>query len=121
VAALCRYDHTGFKTPSDSPLIQNVTISHRKLAEKYVTRQFPHNISTIDEATVMGNITGHVDIPNTLLLLTHEQLSNLAIRSFINDKLESMAPKLFVAVIIIHSLEFKVFRIGLFHLCLNLI
>jgi len=42
---------------SDSPLIQNATVSHRKLAEKYVTCQFPLKISTIDEATVMGNIT----------------------------------------------------------------
>ena len=42
---------------SDSPLIQNATVSHRNLAEKYVTCQFPLKISTIDEATMMGNIT----------------------------------------------------------------
>jgi hypothetical protein len=122
VGTLCRY-HTGFKTFTDSPLIQN--ISRRKLPEKYVTRQFPLKVSTIDEATVTGNIAVHVNTLNTQLLLTHEQLSNLAILS-INDQATNArirGAKIICVSDINHFTRIQCLQlgIGLFHLCLNLV
>ncbi|KAF8871290.1 hypothetical protein BD779DRAFT_1631677 [Infundibulicybe gibba] len=53
IRVLLRY-HKGFNNYIQVPAIQN--IARRRLPDGYKTRQFPLKISTIEEATIAGNI-----------------------------------------------------------------
>ncbi|KAF8266824.1 hypothetical protein EI94DRAFT_1583489 [Lactarius quietus] len=81
-----------FQSYATDPTLQNSL--HRPMPSGYVTKQFPLRATTIEEATVRGNLLYHDDVYHTQLGQAREDLS-----------------------------EFAVFQLGfgLFHLCLNLV
>ncbi|KAF8272425.1 hypothetical protein EI94DRAFT_1566159 [Lactarius quietus] len=81
-----------FQSYATDPTLQNSL--RRPMPSGYVTKQFPLRATTIEEATVRGNLLYHDDVYHTQLGRAREDLS-----------------------------EFAVFQLGfgLFHLCLNLV
>ena len=91
----------------------------------HVTEQFPIRATTIEEATVRGNILFHDDVYLTQLKRTPEDICGYAIPSF-NDQLTNSwirsAQVLWLRDINPWTRR-EVFQLGfgLFHLCLNLV
>ncbi|KAH9018497.1 hypothetical protein EDB85DRAFT_1873683 [Lactarius pseudohatsudake] len=83
-----------FQSYAKDPALQHV--SRRPMPPGYKTEQFPIRVSTIEEATVRGNLLFHDDVFLTQLKRTAEDL---------------------------HWTRHEVFQLGfgLFHLCLNLV
>ena len=97
----------------------------RKMPAGYKTEQFPLRVTTIEEASVHGNLQYHDEVYHTQLKRSSEELSEFAIPTF-NDQLTNSR---------IRSCQIQrardsnpwnrreVFQLGfgLFHLCMNLI
>lgn len=106
----------GFEPYSKGPALQHK--SRRPIPKGYVTQQFPLRATTVDEATVRGNLLFHDDIYLTQLKRSIEGLSEYAIPS-INDQLtNSLRARDFTAW---ERRDVFQLGIGLFHLCLNLV
>ena len=117
----CR--HPSFKHLQKHPAFQPESV--RPLPRGYRTQQFPLRISTIEESTITGNIAVHVDTHEKQLMLTHQQLSDMAIFS-VNDQATNArvrGAKLLRAKDVnpFTRCECLQLGIGLFHLGLNLI
>jgi hypothetical protein len=113
----------GFEPYSTEQALQH---KHRRAISKgYSTKQFPLRATTIEEATVQGNLLFHDDIYVTQLKRPVDELSEYAIPS-INDQLTNSRIR---SGQILHARNIsawerrEVFQLGfgLFHLCLNLV
>jgi hypothetical protein len=108
---------------STDPALQNAP--RRPLPSGYVTKQFPLHATTIEEATVHGNLLYHDDVYHTQLGRAREDLSEFAVLSF-NDQLTNSricSGQVLQAHDICPWTRREVFQLGfgLFHLCLNLV
>ena len=118
------FKHCSFYSKYDSdPALQ--PIARRPLATDHKTRQFPLRTTTIEEASVHGNLTVHEDAYLVQLNRELEDLKQYAIPS-INDQ-STNARIQGGQVMRIHDLDpwarRDIFQLGfgLFHLCMNLI
>ena len=105
------------------PALQN--IPRRPMPSGYVTKQFPLRATTIEEATVRGNLLYHDDVYLTQLQRTPEDLCEYAIPSF-NDQLTNSRIRSGQSLRACDTTPWtrrEVFQLGfgLFHLCLNLV
>jgi hypothetical protein len=97
----------------------------RRLPKGHITEQFPIRATTIEEATVLGNLLFHDDVYITQLKRSLNDLSEYAIPSF-NDQLTNSrirsAQQLRRGDVDAWERR-EVFQLGfgLFHLCLNLV
>ncbi|KAH8993094.1 hypothetical protein EDB83DRAFT_2509997 [Lactarius deliciosus] len=112
-----------FQSYAKDPALQHV--SRRPMPPGYKTEQFPVRVSTIEEATVHGNLLFHDDIFLTQLKRTAEDLCEHAIPTF-NDQLTNSrirSGQILRAHDTSHWTRREVFQLGfgLFHLCLNLV
>ncbi|KAI9442060.1 hypothetical protein BJY52DRAFT_1194827 [Lactarius psammicola] len=73
-----------FHSYAKDPALQN--LPRRPMPPGYVTEQFPLRATTIEEATVCGNLLYHDDVYLNQLRRSHEDLSEFAIPTF-NDQL----------------------------------
>ncbi len=113
----------GFESFSKDRVLQH--IPRRAIPKGYVTEQFPLHATTIEEATIRGNLLFHNDIYVTQLWRSIEELSEYAIPS-INDQLTNSRIRSGQSL---HSCDStawerrEVYQLGfsLFHLCLNLV
>lgn len=113
----------GFKSYADHPILQHKP--RRPMPDGYVTKQYPTRVSTIEEATVDGNLKFHDDLYLTQLCRDPKTLSEFAIPTY-NDQLTNSRIR---SGQITRSRDLtpwtrrQVFQLGfgLFHLCLNLI
>ena len=113
----------GFQSYTTDPALQN--LPHRPMPPGYITEQFPLRATTIEEATVTGNLLYHDDIYTNQLGRTHEDLCEYAIPSF-NDQLTNSrirSGQILRARDINPWTRREVLQLGfgLFHLCLNLL
>jgi len=113
----------GFESFSKDRALQH--IPRRAIPKGYVTEQFPLRATTIEEATVRGNLLFHDDIYVTQLRRSIEELSEYAIPS-INDQLTNSRIRSGQSLRSRDSTAWErreVFQLGfgLFHLCLNLV
>ena len=97
----------------------------RPIPKGYITEQFPLRATTIEEATVRGNLLFHDNIYITQLKRSTDELSNYAIPS-INDQLTNSRIRSGQTLCArdVNAWERReVFQLGfgLFHLCLNLV
>ena len=97
----------------------------RPIPKGYITEQFPLRATTIEEATVRGNLLFHDDIYITQLKRSMDELSEFAIPS-INDQLTNARIRSGQTLRArdVNAWERReVFQLGfgLFHLCLNLV
>jgi hypothetical protein len=97
----------------------------RPIPNGYITEQFPLRATTIEEATVRGNLLFHDDIYITQLKRSADELSEYAIPS-INDQLTNArirSGQTLRARDVSAWERREVFQLGfgLFHLCLNLV
>ena len=97
----------------------------RPIPNGYITEQFPLRATTIEEATVLGNLLFHDDIYITQLKRSADELSEYAIPS-INDQLTNARIRSGQTLRArdVNAWERReVFQLGfgLFHLCLNLV
>ncbi|TFY51932.1 hypothetical protein EVG20_g10773 [Dentipellis fragilis] len=111
------------KSYSEDPLLQPV--AQRPLPKGYKTRCFPLRTSTIEEATVEGNLAVHEDIYINQLKFRDEDLSGTAILT-VNDGLTNQrirAAQLLRSRDVNSWTRREIFQIGigLFHMCLNLV
>ena len=114
---------TGFKAYSLEQALQ-----HRPqwpIPKGYITKQFPLRATTIEEATVQGNLLFHNDIYMTQLKCSTKELSEYAIPS-INDQLTNSQIRSGQIQRARNDTAWErreVFQLGisLFHLCLNLV
>ena len=112
-----------FHSYASDPVLQ--PIPRRPMPPGYVTQQFPIRATTIEEATVRGNLLFHDDVYTNQLKRTMDDLCEYAIPSF-NDQLTNSRIR---SGQILRSRDInswtrrEVFQLGfgLFHLCLNLI
>ncbi|KAH9160733.1 hypothetical protein EDB89DRAFT_1885651 [Lactarius sanguifluus] len=112
-----------FRSYAKDPALQHV--SRRPMPPGYKTEQFPIRVSTIEEATVRGNLLFHDDVFLTQLKRTTEDLCEHAIPTF-NDQLTNSrirSGQILRARDTSHWTRREVFQLGfgLFHLCLNLV
>ena len=113
-----------FQCYAKDPVLQN--LPRRRMLPGYVTEQFPIRATTIEEATVRGNLLFHDDVYiNQLKRTVSEELYEYAIPSF-NDQLTNSrihSGKILQARDINPWTRREVFQLGfgLFHLCLNLV
>ena len=113
----------GFESCSKDPDLQHNP--RRAIPKGYVTEQFPLRATTIEEATVRGNLLFHDDIYVTQLRRSIDELSVYAIPS-INDQLTNSQIRSGQILRARNSTPWErreVFQLGfgLFHLCLNLV
>lgn len=113
----------GFESYKSSPMLQHTP--RRPMPPAFRTKQYPLRTSTIEEASVDGNIAVHEDIYITQLGRTEEDLCELAIPS-INDQSTNArirGAKILRARDANPWTRREVFQLGfgLFHLCLNLV
>ena len=113
----------GFQSYSKSQGLQHKP--RCPMPKGYVTEQFPLRATTIEEATVRGNLLFHDDIYLTQLKRSTDGLSEYAIPS-INDQLTNSrirSGQILRARDIDPWERREVFQLGfgLFHLCLNLV
>ncbi|KAF9525192.1 hypothetical protein CPB83DRAFT_796698 [Crepidotus variabilis] len=99
--------------------------ARRPLPKSHITEHFPMRVTTIEEASVDGNLLFHDDVYINQLNRSPEQLSTFAIPSF-NDQLTNSrirSAQILRAQDINAWERREVFQLGfgLFHLCLNLI
>lgn len=113
----------GFTSYSELQSLQSKP--RRPIPKGYITEQFPLRATTIEEATVRGNLQFHDDIYTTQLKRQIDRLSEYAIPS-INDQLTNA--RIRSAQILrardVNAWERReVFQLGfgLFHLCLNFV
>lgn len=97
----------------------------RRLQKGHITEQFPLRATTIEEATVLGNLLFHDDVYVTQLKRSPDGLSEYAIPSF-NDQLTNARIRSAQQMRQgdVNAWERReVFQLGfgLFHLCLNLV
>ncbi|KAH9036081.1 hypothetical protein EDB84DRAFT_1398153 [Lactarius hengduanensis] len=112
-----------FQSYAKDPALQN--LPRRPMPPGYVTEQFPLRATTIEEATVRGNLLYHDDVYLNQLRRSPETLCEYAIPSF-NDQLTNSRIR---SGQIIRARDKnpwtrrEVFQLGfgLFHLCLNLV
>ena len=112
-----------FELYAKDPALQN--IPRRPMPPGYVTEQFPIRATTIEEATVRGNILFHEDVYLNQLKRTPEDLCVYAIPSF-NDQLTNsrIRSAQLLRMRDVNAWTWReVFQLGfgLFHLCLNLV
>ena len=105
------------------PALQNTP--RRPMPPGYVTEQFPIHATTIEEATVRGNILFHDDVYLTQFKQTPEDLCEYAIPTF-NDQLTNSQIRSAQVLRLRDTNSWtqrEVFQLGfgLFHLCLNLV
>jgi len=74
----------GFESYAKDPALQHKP--RRQMPKGYITEQFPLRATTIEEATIRGNLLFHDDVYVTQLKRSADQLSEFAIPS-INDQL----------------------------------
>ncbi|KAF8957733.1 hypothetical protein BDZ97DRAFT_1669447 [Flammula alnicola] len=97
----------------------------RPMPKGHITEQYPIRATTIDEATVRGNLLFHDDVYLTQLKRDPEHLSKYAIPTF-NDQLTNSRIRS-GQILRLRDLnpwtQRQVFQLGfgLFHLCLNLV
>ena len=114
---------TEFKPYAERPDLQHT--ARRCIPKGYCTEQYPIHITTIEEASVRGNILFHDDVYMNQLKRTHAELSKYGIPS-INDQLTNSRIR---SAQILRARDLnpwtrrEVFQLGieLFHLCLNLV
>ena len=115
-------------SPAFSSYVANPLLKHtlrRPMPRGYVTEQFPIRATTIEEATVRGNLLYHEDVFLNQLKKTPEQLCEYAIPTF-NDQLTNLRIRS-GQIMRARDLnpwtrrECLVLGFGLFHLCMNLI
>jgi hypothetical protein len=112
-----------FQSYAEDPALQN--LPRRRMPSGYATEQFPLRATTIEEATVRGNLLYHEDVYHNQLKRASEDLCEYAIPSF-NDQLTNSRIR---SGQILRSRDInswtrrEVFQLGfgLFHLCLNLV
>jgi hypothetical protein len=112
-----------FQSYAKDSALQN--LPRRPMPPGYVTEQFPIRATTIEEATVCGNLLFHDDVYLNQLKRTPEDLCEYAIPSF-NDQLTNSRIR---SSQILRARDKnpwtrrEVFQLGfgLFHLCLNLV
>ena len=114
---------TGFKAYSLEQALQHKP--RQPIPKGYITKQFPLRATTIEEATVQGNLLFHDDIYVTQLKRSTEELSEYAIPS-INDQLTNSQIRSGQILCARDNTSWErreVFQLGfgLFHLCLNLV
>ena len=111
---------------ASSPELRSLKSKPRRPIPKgYITEQFPLRATTIEEATVRGNLQFHDDIYTTQLKRNMDGLSEYAIPS-INDQLTNSRIR---SAQVLRARDVnpwerrEVFQLGfgLFHLCLNLV
>ena len=112
-----------FKTRANEQVLQHEP--RRPIPKGYITKQFPLRATTIEEATVQGNLLFHDDIYITQLKRSAEELSEYAIPS-INDQLTNSRIRSGQILRARDDTAWErreVFQLGfgLFHLCLNLV
>lgn len=112
-----------FKSYAAHPSLQHKP--RRPMPKGYVTEQYPVRATTIEEATVRGNLLYHEDIYLTQLKRNPEDLSKYAIPTF-NDQLTNSricSGQILRARDLNSWTRREVFQVGfgLFHLCLNLV
>ena len=112
-----------FKSYATHPALQHK--SRRPMPKGYVTEQYPLRATTIDEASVRGNLLYHEDVYLTQLKRDPEELSKYAIPTF-NDQLTNSrirSGQILRARDLNSWSRREVFQLGfgLFHLCLNLV
>jgi hypothetical protein len=113
----------GFDDVAKHPSLQHQPI--RAIPVGYRTPQFATQASTIEEATVRGNLQYHDELYVTQLKRTPEEMSKYAIPSF-NDQLTNARIR---GAQLLRSKDVNawerrdIFQLGfgLFHLCLNLV
>ncbi len=113
----------GFESYAKDPSLQHTP--RRPMPKGYVTEQFPLRATTIEEATIRGNLLFHDDVYVTQLKRPADQLSEYAIPS-INDQLTNArirSGQILRAQDVDAWERREVFQLGfgLFHLCLNLV
>ncbi|KAF8262352.1 hypothetical protein EI94DRAFT_1602652 [Lactarius quietus] len=113
----------GFQSYQTDPALQN--FPRRPMPPGYMTEQFPLRATTIEEATVQGNMLYHDEVYLNQLERTPEGLCEYAIPSF-NDQLTNSrirSGQILRARDITPWTQHEVFQLGfgLFHLCLNLV
>ena len=112
-----------FESYTKDPVLQNQP--RRPMTPGHVTEQFLIHATTIEEATVRGNILFHDDVYLTQLKQTPEDMCGYAIPSF-NDQLTNSRIRS-AQVLRLRDINpwtwREVFQLGfgLFHLCLNLV
>ncbi|KAF7358963.1 hypothetical protein MSAN_01236700 [Mycena sanguinolenta] len=114
---------TGFDYLANNPLVQHK--ERRVIPAGYITHQSPTRATTIEEATVRGNLLYHDEIYLNQFHRTSDSLSTYAIPSF-NDQLTNARIR---AAQVLRAQDTnawnrrEVFQLGfgLFHLCLNLV
>jgi len=122
VRVLTKYVN-GFKSYFMDQSLQHK--SRRAIPKGHITEQFPLRATTIEEATVRGNLLFHDDIYVTQLKRSVDELSDFAIPS-INDQLTN-SPICSGQILRARDSNAwerrEVFQLGfgLFHLCLNLV
>ena len=117
----------GFNSESE-PYSKDQVLQHkprRPIPKGYITEQFPLRATSIEEATVRGNLLFHDDIYITQLKRSADELSEFAIPS-INDQLTNARIRSAQTLRArdVNAWERReVFQLGfgLFHLCLNLV
>ena len=112
-----------FKSYATHPALQHNP--RRPMTKGYVTEQYPVRATTIEEATVRGNLLYHEDVYLTQLKRNPEELSKYAIPTF-NDQLTNSrirSGQILRARDLNSWTRREVFQLGfgLFHLCLNLV
>ena len=113
----------GFESYSKDQVLQHKP--RRPIPQGYITEQFPLRATTIEEATVRGNLLFHDDIYITQLKRSTDKLCKYAIPS-INDQLTNariQSGQTLRARDVNAWERREVFQLGfgLFHLCLNLV
>ena len=112
-----------FKSYAKHPSLQHK--ARRAMPEGYITDQYPIRATTIEEATVRGNLLFHEDVYLTQLKRDPDDLSKYAIPTF-NDQLTNSrirSGQILRARDLNPWTRREVFQLGfgLFHLCLNLV
>jgi hypothetical protein len=95
------------------------------MPDSYITKQYPIWATTIEEATVQGNLLFHEDVYLTQLKHDPDDLSKYTIPTF-NDQLTNLcihSGKILRARDLNPWTQWQVFQLGfsVFHLCLNLV
>ncbi|PPR02842.1 hypothetical protein CVT24_002320 [Panaeolus cyanescens] len=112
-----------FESYKSFPSLQHTP--RRPMPHGHVTEFFPIRATTIEEATVRGNILYHEDVFHNQLKLTQQQLGEIAVPSF-NDQMTNSRIRS-AQVLRARDInpctrrQFLQLGIGMFHLVLNLI
>lgn len=122
VRALTTYA-PGFNSYSNNPLLQHKP--RRAIPAGYVTKQFPLRVTTIEEASIDGNLLYHDEVYLNLLKRDTDSLSKYAIPSsndqLTNSRIRSCFLNRDQDTNAWNRREVFTLGIGLFHLCLNLV